>query len=442
MRRGLLVRQGLWSLAFLAVILVPLVLSVNAGGKADFTVEVSTALGVLAASVLVCVLILPSRLRSLTATFGIERVLLSHRTLGLLTLVLVLGHLGMLILDDRHNATLLVPWLAPPRARAATAATVALLAMCLLAVFRRRLGHRYETWRWAHVVLGIVVVVGSTLHVYWLHHLTQDQAMRRWFELAIGLVVLLFGYRWVGGPMLATRRAYVIDEVRPESETVSTLALRPLRHRHRGLTFDPGQFAWIRLDRPMGPREEHPFTIASGAHRPRELEFTIRNVGDYTAMLARLVPGRRVYVDGPHGTFTVDARRANGLVLIAGGVGITPMMSMLRTLEHRRDQRRHVLVTAARHSEDLLFRDEIARLSGTLTLTVVEVVSAPTPDWRGLRGRVDAELLASVLPRRRDGNRFDVFICGPGPMVDGVLTALDTVGVPAARIHTEQFDMA
>jgi predicted ferric reductase len=428
--------------AFLAVILVPLVLSVGAGGTAGFTVELSTSLGVLAASVLVCVLILPSRLRSLTSTFGIERVLLSHRTLGLFALVLVLGHLAVLIVHDPHNAMLLVPWTAPPRARAATAATVAMLTMCLLAVFRRRLGHRYEIWRWAHVVLGMVVVVGSALHVYWLNHLTQDQAMRRWFELAIGIVALVFGYRWVGGPMLAMRRAYVIDEVRHESDSVSTLALRPLRPRHRGLSFDPGQFAWIRLDRSMGPREEHPFTIASGAHRPRELEFTVRHAGDYTGMLSRLVPGRRVYVDGPHGTFTVDARRANGLVLIAGGVGITPMMSMLRTLEHRRDQRRHVLVTAARNAEDLLFRDEIARLSSTLTLTVVEVVSAPTPDWRGLTGRVDAELLASVLPRRRHGSRFDVFICGPGPMVTGVLTALDTVGVPAARIHTEQFDMA
>jgi predicted ferric reductase len=429
-------------MAFLAVIVVPLVLSVGAGGAAGFTVELSTSLGVLAASVLVCVVILPSRLRSLTSTFGIERVLLSHRTLGLLALVLVLGHLAVLIVHDPHNATLLVPWTAPPRARAATAATVAMLAMCLLAVFRRRLGHRYEIWRWAHVVLGIVVVLGSALHVYWLNHLTQDQAMRRWFELAIGIVALVFGYRWVGGPMLAMRRAYVIDEVRRESDSVSTLALRPLRPRHRGLSFDPGQFAWIRLDRSMGPREEHPFTIASGSHRPRELEFTIRHAGDYTGRLSRLVPGRRVYVDGPHGTFTVDARRANGLVLIAGGVGITPMMSMLRTLEHRRDRRRHVLVTAARNAEDLLFRDEIARLSSSLTLTVVEVVSAPEPDWPGLRGRVDADLLASVLPRRRDGGRFDVFICGPGPMVNGVLTALDTVGVPAARIHTEQFDMA
>jgi predicted ferric reductase len=431
----------MWSLAFLAVMLLPLILSEGAGGDGDLMIELSLSFGVLAASVIICTVVLPSRLRSLTAAFGIERVLKSHRYLGSLALFLVLVHLAFVLLDDPNNVRLLIPWEAPPRARAATAATVALAIMWVMAVARRRLGQRYESWRWIHVVLGMVVFGGGALHVLWLDHLVRDEYMRDWFEASLALVVLVLLYRWVWRPLIAVRNAYVIDEVRHESASVSTLALRPLRSRHRGLQFDPGQFAWIRLDSPFGTRENHPFTIASGAHRPRELEFTVRHAGDYTTMLAQLTPGRRVYIDGPHGSFTVDARRSQGLVLIAGGVGITPMMSMLRTLAHRRDEHRHVLVVGARTPKDLLFRDELASLSRRLRLTVVEVLSQPPPDWRGEAGYVDADLLARVLPRRPGSRRFDVYVCGPPPMVETAVRGLAWLGVPPQRVHTEQFDM-
>jgi predicted ferric reductase len=425
----------------LFVLFAPLLASLGAGGTGDLTLELSLSFAILAASAMTCTIVAASRMRSLTKAFGIEELLRSHRWLALATLGLVLAHIGFLIVDAPANARLLVPWLAPPRAQAATVATVALCLLCVLSLFRHRLGTRYEAWRWLHVVLGLAAVTGAALHVLWLHHLTQDLLMLRWFELSLGLLVAMLGYRWLVRPVLATRNAYVIDSLRRESKSVSTLVLRPLRNRHRGLRFDPGQFAWLRLDRPLAPAEEHPFTIASGAHRPRELEFTIRAAGDFTGLVARLTPGRRVYLDGPHGAFTVDARSSTGLVLVAGGVGVTPMMSMLRTLDHRRDRRRHLLILAARTREELLFRDEIGGLSARLRLTVVEVLSSPPPRWTGETGRVDRALLSRVVPRQMRMGGYDVFICGPPAMVEGVSTALADLGVPTNRVHTEQFDM-
>ncbi len=440
-RTGLQVRRVGWSALFVGLLLVPLLLGVGAGGYGDLCLEVCLAAGVLSASVLVGVFVLPARLRALTSTFGIENVLRSHRWLGLCALGLVLGHVVLVLVDNPANLALLVPWLAPPRAQAATAATLALVAICLTSVLRGRLRLRYETWRVIHVLAAVVVLVGSALHVLWLHHLTADLLMRRWFELCL-LVVLTAGLvRWVVRPLLAARQAFVIDEVRSDNESVTTLALRPLRHRHRGLHFQPGQFAWIRLDRPLRPREEHPFTIASGAHRPREIEFTVRHAGDFTDQLSRLTPGRRVYVDGPHGTFTVDARRSRALVLIAGGVGITPMMSMLRTQAHRRDPRRHLLVMSARSEQDLLFRQEVAELTRQLDLQVVEVLTSAQPGWAGPTGHLSAALLARYLPRPGAGRRFDTFICGSPAMVRATAGALAELGVHERHVHTEQFDM-
>ncbi|MFN2496145.1 MAG: FAD-binding oxidoreductase, partial [Pseudonocardiaceae bacterium] len=233
-------------------------------------------------------------------------------------------------------------------------------------------------------------------------------------------------------------------EVRPETDTVSTLVLQPHRNRHgqgfRSLEFAAGQFAWLRLE-PSITAQEHPFTIASSAHLGVWTEFTVRHTGDFTNQLGRLRPGSRVWVDGPHGAFTVDLQRTTGLVLIAGGVGITPMMSMLRTLAHRRDRRPHRLVVAARTVDDLLFRAELGRLQERLDLTIVELLRRPPRDWRGASGDVDELLLAELLPGPFRRNQLDYFICGPPAMVTDVLMALDALDVPHPRIHTEQFDL-
>src|SRR5207244_589503 len=104
---------------------------------------------------------------------------------------------------------------------------------------------------------------------------------------------------------------------------------------------------WLRLRRGVVGTEEHPFTIASSANVTGRLELTVRDSGDFSAVLACLHTGSKVWLDGPHGSFTADvAPDGDGLVLLAGGVGITPMMSMLRTLAERSDTRTHRLVVA------------------------------------------------------------------------------------------------
>lgn len=441
-RVDLRARQALWSAGFLTALFAPLMLSLGAGSDGDLMIELSLTTGILAASTLTCTVVAASRMRSLTHAFGIELLVRSHRWLAVVTLVVVLAHVGFVIADNPADLVLLVPWTAPARARAATLATVCVVLLCLLSIHRERLRTRYERWRLVHIVLGVGAVTGSALHIVFLDHLTRDALMRTWFAVSLGLLVTVMGYRWLLRPLLSTRHAFVVDHLRRESDSVCTLVLRPLRNRHRGLTFDPGQFVWMRLDRPLATAEEHPFTIASGAHRPREIEITIRTVGDFTELVTQLRPGRRVYLDGPHGSFTVDARKARGLVLLAGGVGITPMMSMLRTLAHRRDERPLFLVLSARTADDLLFREELRMLTRRLRLTVVEVLSKPPPGWKGAVGHVDDKVLDAVLPVDVGEGRYDVYVCGPAPMVGAAIDALQTIGVPSRNVRTEMFDMA
>ncbi|MGB8961107.1 MAG: ferredoxin reductase family protein [Pseudonocardiaceae bacterium] len=447
MRRQL--ERTLWATAFLAVLLAPALLAPAlhgpvAGDGSSLLSQLSVGMGLLATSLLVCVVVLPSRVRSLTRTLGIDGVLGIHRFVGLAFTLLVTLHVILVLAAKPANVALFDIVHAPNRARVAVGATVALGALIALTVLRKRLQQRYEVWRWVHLALAGSVLVLSALHIWWLNHLVRDSAMRALFTVLAVAALGVLGYRWLWLPFHGPRREYVVRELRPESSTVSTLVLEPRRDRHRGgyrtLEFAPGQFAWLRLNPSIGA-QEHPFTIASSAHVGLWTEFTIRHSGDFTTELRRLRPGSPVWVDGPHGAFALDLRRSTGLVMIAGGVGITPMMSMLRTLAHRRDRRPHRLVVVARTLDDLLFRAELRQLQLRLDLTVVELLRHPPPSWTGASGAVDEDLLMALLPGTFRRNQLDYYLCGPPAMVTDVLTVLDGLDVPQPRIHTEQFDL-
>ena len=436
----------IWSTIFFAVLFLPLVLAPRAGGvrrpwsQGGLAIELCLTTGLLGLSTLAATVILPSRMRSISKAFGIEGMMHSHKLLALVTTGLVLMHVAFVVIDRPMNVTLLYPVTGPPRARAGEGATVALILICWLALRRRKLGTRYEMWRMVHALLAVAVIAGTYLHVYFLNHLMQDVAERSLLYAILLFIVGVFANRWVLRPFRARRNAYVIKSVRSETSSTSTMSLAPARRHQSALKYRPGQFAWIRLDSPFGPLQGHPFTIASAPHNKRELQFTIRNAGDFTGSIVVLTPGRKVFVDGPYGDFNDDHLNCKSLLLIAGGIGITPMMSLLRSHAHRRDRRPHVLLSCARSEDDLMFRDELEHLKKIMNLTVVEVLSSPPPGWRGVSGRLDQDILAGVL-EQRSLRKPDVFICGPPKMMTDTRLALNEIGVEDRHIHTEDFAM-
>jgi len=249
-------------------------------------------------------------------------------------------------------------------------------------------------------------------------------------------------HRWMWRTLLDPSTEFVVAQVRRESPTVTTVSLAARNgYPDDSWDFAPGQFAWLRLTRSV-TGEEHPFTIASSPHLPGRVEFTIRNAGDFTRGINRLKPGQPVWVDGPHGSFTSDVSSVEGVVMIAGGVGITPMMSMVRAAADRRDPRPHRLVVVARNHEDLLFRDELGWLREDLDLEITEVLRRPHPGWEGHTGEINVGMLAAVLGTDHDPAQLDYFLCGPPGLIHDTLEALAALGVPENRVHTEQFDMA
>ncbi|MDQ1465282.1 MAG: hypothetical protein QOC73_2223 [Actinomycetota bacterium] len=434
---------GVWIAALVALAVVPLGLSTLVGRlpgeHGGMAWELGLGAGIVALSILVAAFALPSRLRVFTTHLGIENVLRAHRALAVLAVAFVLLHLAFVVASDPKHLGILDLRHAPPRVWAASTATLALLLVVALAITRRRRRPRYEGWRLVHVVLATAVLLGVALHVLWLHNLVDRAVTAAWFAFLAAIVAALFGYRWFWRALRSWRHSYVVEEIRAESPTAVNVAVKA--HKHEGLPFEPGQFFWLKIGESPFVFEEHPFTIASSAVEPSRKEFTIKALGDFSELLSGMRPGRRIYLDGPHGRFTVDGTHGRGVVFIAGGVGITPMLSMIRTLAHRGDRRKLLLVAGGRTIDELLHREEVEALRAEVDLSVVEVLDKPPEEWGGESGFVNAELLERYVPHIRHRRRHDYFLCGSPPMVTAVLAALHELGVPDRRIHTELFDM-
>jgi predicted ferric reductase len=432
----LAVRAVFWVIAYLGAVLSPLVFAVLGASQPDhgFWTDFSVALGFVGLAMMGLEFALVARFRPLAAPFGQDALLQFHRQIGYVGLAFILIHFAI---SARWSD------LTPAKALAAPllvwfgmAALLALIVLIGTSVWRRPLRLSYEAWHVAHTVLALVLVVGALLHVF----LVDEYVNSLWKQILWGLmsaafVGLLVWVRLVK-PRLALARPWRLERVVPERGETTTLVLKPPPAAE--FRFEPGQFAWFAIGRSPFSVTQHPFSFASSAER-EEVELAVKALGDFTSGVAQLEPGTTVYVDGPHGVFSIDQDEGPGFGLIAGGVGIAGLISMLRTMADRQDVRPALLVYANRDWDGVAFRDELERLKDRLTLTVVHVLERPPEDWAGETGYVTAEVLTRHLPPGY--RRFQFFICGPDPMMDAAEAALIGLGVPPERVHTERFDM-
>ncbi len=258
--------------------------------------------------------------------------------------------------------------------------------------------------------------------------------------VALSLYAMLFG--WAKGikPRLLKGRKYKVTKVTIAGRDTHTIELSP--EDGNVFAYAPGQFAFVTFRSEAVPRERHPWTISSTPTRPRSLIFTIKNSGDFTALVGQLKPGDTADIDGPYGRFSYlayapDPKRE--LVMVAGGVGITPMLSMLRHLSDRGERRKVTLIWSNRTEADILCRDELESIQAKLESLTVRHVLTRQKDYKGPSGRLDKTMLSDLLSGcSRDAS---VFVCGPPPMMDAVCKSLKEVGFSSRHIHTERFSI-
>jgi predicted ferric reductase len=427
---------GLYLLLVLVPVFLMLVPPVPSGR--GFWLEFSVALGFVGLTQLALQFILIARFRRVTAPYGIDIILRYHRRIAIVATCLIIAHPVIIVIDNPSRLKLLDPFGGNWASRAGLLSVASLALISFSSLLRERISLRYERWRLSHIVLAVLALVFAQLHVS-LAGLYTNTAWKQLIWIATAaLTAGLVLYLRVLNPARQRNYRWRVAEVRRETPTTHSLVLEAVGHG--GIDFAPGQFAWIKLAGSPFTLEEHPFSMSSSAERRDRLEFGIKALGDFTSRVEGIPIGTRAFLDGPHGAFTIDRYPAAGYVFFAGGIGITPIISILRTLADRADPRPALLVYAEKSWEETAFSSEISRLETALDLQTVYVLENPPEDWKGEVGLVDEALLDRVLPREKFGRAH--FICGPPPMMDAVKAALLDRGVPEAQIQLEQFVLA
>ena len=434
-------RPAVWILAYFALVAFPLV--VLLGGKlprgGGYGWDFAMALGFGGLAMMALQSVLTARFRRATAPFGIDIIYYFHRWAAVAALGLVLGH--YLILRIRYSDAIGVvnPLVAPWPMTAGRVALALFVVLVVSSLWRKTFRIEYDRWRVGHAVMAVVAMVLSMAHIWGVGHYTAAAWKGAVWGLYTALWVLVIGYVRVARPISLRRRPYRVTDLRAERGRTWTVAVRP--EGHPGFSFSPGQFAWLTLRASPFRAREHPFSIASSPSKPGAMEFTIKELGDFTRTIKDVQPGELAYVDGPHGIFTTDRfPRAPGFVFVAGGIGVAPIMSMLRTLAERGDRRPLRLVYGNRRWDDVVFREELEQLGARLDLTVVHALQEPPAEWSGLRGMLDEAVMVAALSGAPE--RAVYFVCGPKPMSDSVQRTLRKRGVTLNRIQCELFDMA
>ena len=432
-----------WILVYALVVAAPVFIML-VGPRPEgrpFLRDFSVAMAFCAMSIIGLQFVLTARIPSLKRPFGSDVVYYFHHQISVIAVALVLLHVIVLILDDRDTWNLFAFWSAPTRARFALASLLCLLALVFVSIFRRRLRIEYITWRIVHGLLAMGAVAFAMTHMQLVGIYLALPWKRILWALYSVLWIGALAYARVIRPILMKLRPYEIESISKERGRAWTIRLSPVGHS--GASFSPGQFAWITVARSPFADMEHPFSYSSSASNPGAPSFTIKAAGDFTSRVAGFAVGTRVYVDGPFGAFSIDRQpSARQFVFIAGGIGITPMMSMLRTMRDREDKRACSLLYAAQSLGEMTFREELEALQGNLNLQLHLVPTVADEGWSGFSGRIGPEMLAELLSPGCRGGDCEIFICGPPPMMDAVEKSLGGMGVPLRRIHTERFGLA
>jgi len=251
------------------------------------------------------------------------------------------------------------------------------------------------------------------------------------------IALSMYFYHKVLKRIIAKSKEYTISDIVVECDNIITLKFKPKNHKL--FNYKPGQFLYVKLYNKEIPKDEHPFTISSSPTELDSVSVTVKQLGDFTNSLVKAKVGDKAYVDGSFGSFThLDLPKDNKMCFIAGGIGITPFLSMLRYLNIKEKDRQVILLWGVRDSSELICNEELASIESNMkNLTIIPVLSSDK-SYNGEQGFVDAARVKRLLNNDFD---YDFFICGPPIMLEKVVGDLKSFNIDPHKIHFERFSI-
>ncbi|MFF9284059.1 ferredoxin reductase family protein [Streptomyces griseosporeus] len=376
---------------------------------------------------------LMARVPLLERRIGSDRVARWHAMAGRYTVCLLLAHIVLILAgyaaQDRrslwHETVTVVLYY--PEMLKATAGTVILLAVGVTSVRAVRRRTSYEFWYHVHLLTYAAVFLAFGHQVALGNEFSGDAAATgAWYALYLGVAALVVWFRVLVPVRLNVRHRLRVESVQPEAPGVWSVVVRG--RRLAGLPVEPGQFfRWRFLGAGLA-RTSTPYSL-SAPPRGDRMRITVKALGGHSAAVALLRPGTRVWAEGPYGALTAGRRTAPKALLIAGGVGVTPLRALFETLPGE-----VTLLYRARTAADLALGAELEAIARWRGARVRYALNGP----HGERPDLSAPALLAAFP---DLAGHDVYLCGPHGFARDLYRELRAAGVPDRRIHHESFEL-
>ena len=298
----------------------------------------------------------------------------------------------------------------------------------------------YEVQRFIHN-LALPAMIVLYIHVMLTSSASEYISVKIVYSMMFSASLMFYIYHKIIKRIILRQNRYVVKKVKSENRNVWTLELVPLN----GNVFEykPGQFGFLRLYGEGIPHEEHPFSFSSDPSDKRHVSVTIKDLGNYTSMVKNTKAGYTASLDGPYGNFSyLNYPDETETVLIAGGVGITPALSMLRYMKSQDKNRNVTLIWGLGSSIDLMNTEDFESMKKEMKNLHIATVKFRDDTWTGEKGIIDHILIARLLKLKGHNiGEVGFYICGPAPMLRLVLESLRHIGIRNKQIHYERFSL-
>lgn len=383
--------------------------------------------GLVGISFFALVLILSARLKFFEKIFGsLSNAYNIHHNLGGVSLVLLLIHpislmLAYIPVSIKFATNLILDisnW-------SINFGKISLALMIILLIITFFFKIAYQKWKLTHKFLGLAFFIGG-LHAFLIPSDVSSNIWLRYYILGFSLIAILaYIYRTVFYSLFVKKYNYLVKGIKSVARGTTEIILEPARDEIKA---EAGQYIFVSFQDDLLGREVHPFSLVS-ARMSHNLIFAAKELGDYTSLLKNLRLGTKAKIEGPYGKFNFNNRNYKNQVWIAGGIGITPFVSLARSLTS--DYKVTLFYTFKNEEEAAYLNElkEIARINPNLSII----------PWNSSHlGNMNVE---SIKNHCLDLNQTDFYICGPVPMMNAFKNQLKQSGVFEKNIISEEFSL-
>ncbi len=402
-------------------------------GTAKLLLRWGKICGILAGVLMVFQALLAARLSFLDKIFGLDRLWRFHRTSGMGLTLLAVCHPVLVLWSDGFGFFPLEKRYWP--AFSGIFVLCLLLGMTAMAFLRRQVRMDWYKWFVSHRIQAPLIFILVFVHA---SHVSKPfetglPYLLLWISVLTAMTFVVSKWARALGCFV---HPYTVLSVQKLAKDAWGVRAGPVPGRT--FKFLPGQFAFVTPISPKMPRQAHPFTIASSPETQDYLEFVIRSCGDFTDRIGQLAPGDRLFIDGPYGRFSHCLLKEKlPMVMIAGGIGITPMLSMLRTLAVSNENQKIMLIWSNQTREHVLFDKEFTALGSQINELTIHYILTREDSQKSEYQRINKENLSVILgdfPKNAH-----VFLCGPPGLCANLMPVLRELGFSRARVYTESF---